>query len=173
MAQEVLSKEGRFEWIHKSKTLLTELGRIKNPATMIEIADAISTERQTARNQKPWPTAQMLRRTVRQWRVGQKSAGSYEELVKEMEELIRNYRQRHPKLQKRHVTRALRYLLFIYKGMPVWANNEPDRIVRHPAGFFEVESSWHGDEALIKEWHRRNRGKELLKDKKHRFRNEI
>jgi hypothetical protein len=99
MAQEVLTDEG-FVWIHKSKTLLTELGRIKNPATMIEIADAISTERQTARNQKPWPTAQMLRRTVRQWRVGQKSAGSYEELVKEMEELIRNYRQRHPKLQK-------------------------------------------------------------------------
>lgn len=154
MAQEVLSNFDRFDWILKSKTLLTE--------------------RRTVGNQKPWPTAQMLRRTVRQWRVGQKASGSYEELAKELEALIQNYRERHPKLQKRHLTKALRYLLFVYKGGgTAWANNRPDRIVRHPAGFFEIKSSWHGEEALIKEWHRRNRGKELLEDKKHRFRNEM
>jgi hypothetical protein len=131
MAYEVLSQfpQGRFEWICKSRTLLTELGRIKDPKEMICIADAISCERRTWPNRKPWPTAQMLRRIVRQWRVGQESSGSQEELARELEALIQDYRERHPKLKKSEVTKALSYVLFIYKGTP-WGNHRPDKIVR-------------------------------------------
>ena len=169
VAQEVLTDE-RFGWIHKSKTLLTELGRINEPATMIKIADAICNERRTWPNKKSWPTAQMLRRIVRQWRMGQNAAGSYEELIKELEALIQDYRERHPKLKKREVTRALSYLLFCFKGIP-WANNRPDRIIRR-YGQFEVDSYWPSDLELDREFNRRGLAKEII-DKKHRFRSQI
>jgi hypothetical protein len=171
MAHRVLSNFDRFEWILKSKTLLTELGRINDPDTMIDIADAISMERRTMGNRQPWPTAQMLRRTVRQWRVGNNAARSHEGLVKELESLIQDYRARHPKLKKSEVTRALSFVLFVYKGTP-WANNRPDRIIRKH-GFFEIDSYWPGDGELDRENNRRRLAKEILQDKRFRYRSEI
>jgi hypothetical protein len=100
VAKSVLSKEGRFDWILKSKTLLTEIGRFHDPASMIEIADAIDNERRTLPNGKAWPTAQMLRRIVQQCCVGKNSAGECEDLIKELEALIQDYRERHPKFEK-------------------------------------------------------------------------
>ena len=118
LAHKVLSNfNDRFEWILQSKTLLTELGRIKDPAKMIEIADAISMQHRILPNGRSWPPAQELRRTVHAWRVGQ-SAGSYEGLKKELEALIQNYRERHPKLKKRDLMRALRYVLLYIRVGP-------------------------------------------------------
>lgn len=170
MAQAILTDE-RFSWILKSKTLLGELGRIKNPATMVKIADAITCERRTWPNRKPWPTAQMLRRIVQQWRMRQDATGSHEELVKELEALIQDYRERHPKLKKSQVTKALSFVLFVSKGTP-WANNRPDRIVRRH-GSMEVDSYWPSDAELDKEFYRRRRAKEILEKKQYRFRSEI
>jgi hypothetical protein len=169
VAQRILIDE-RFKWIHQGKTLLAELGRINDPATMIKIADAITSERRTCPNRKPWPTTQMLRRIVRQWRRGQNAIGSNEELIKESEALIQDYRERHPKLKKSQVTKALSFVLFVCKGTP-WANNRPDRIVRRH-GFFQIDSSWPSDRDCDKEINRRRLAKEII-ERKHRFRSEI